>query len=495
MKKKILSVAALACVSAMCLSFVACTPSEKDAEAVSFVSLDINPSIEITLDKNDKVLSVYGANEDGQVLLYGEEGLVGVKVETAVGKITELAVGLGYLDEDNIVVETSVSTAESEGEELREKINAKITLTAGLFDLDVVCEGEGTYSLQRKLESLKEQYPDLAAVQSLTVEKLKLVLSAVETGAVTVEEAVEMTNKELIAVISEAHVAMVEYATEAYNKAVSVAQAAYDQALGNALDGIYLSYYMSHNPSTAYYGAIYQAYRSSARTLNAIADSIGYVQNVSKVVLTDEQTAVVAAALGVEDTTVLQDSDGNVTIKSVEAYADKLFKNKKEEIGTKENKKLLTETLRSIESEIRESIDEIAQTYEPQIAAVTGIVKSTAEQFKGMLYNPTISEKVKELITECSEISDEIEALTADGDLTAEEIRLLAEKLEEKAQAVLDIMESELSEEELAEIAALQEKAIATISNAKEQYEDAIEQAAAQAKQRLQELKAARSAK
>ena len=63
----------------------------KKAEAQTFVSMDINPSVEFTLDKNNKVLSVHGANEDGQVLLYGEEGIVGADIEVATAKVLELA--------------------------------------------------------------------------------------------------------------------------------------------------------------------------------------------------------------------------------------------------------------------------------------------------------------------------------------------------------------------------------------------------------------------
>ena len=114
MKKKILAVSALLCAGAMTLSLAACNSDNTEAEAASFVSLDINPSIELTLDKNNKVLSVYGGNEDGQVLLYKEEDFIGVDVETAVEKITSLAVKYGYLDENNKVVETSVTSAKAE---------------------------------------------------------------------------------------------------------------------------------------------------------------------------------------------------------------------------------------------------------------------------------------------------------------------------------------------------------------------------------------------
>ena len=91
---------------AMMLSAVACQPASDESEkktgsATSFVSLDVNPEIELTLDENDVVLSVHGANEDARVLLLGEVDLKGKTLDEAVVIITELAVELGYLSEDN----------------------------------------------------------------------------------------------------------------------------------------------------------------------------------------------------------------------------------------------------------------------------------------------------------------------------------------------------------------------------------------------------------
>ena len=132
MKKKILSVCAIVCAFAMCLPLAACSDKRDDGAAVSFVGIDINPSIELTLDAKNKVISVSGANEDGQVLLYGESGIIGESAEKAVEKITKLAVSLGYLDEDNSVVLTNVTSAKKgKADDILKKINAKITATAG----------------------------------------------------------------------------------------------------------------------------------------------------------------------------------------------------------------------------------------------------------------------------------------------------------------------------------------------------------------------------
>ena len=98
---------------------------EDSVQATSYVSLDINPSIELTLDAENKVISVYGGNEDGQVLLYEETGIIGEDVQIAVDKIVDLAVELGYLDENNKVISTNVvSDTQATVTELLSKIDA-----------------------------------------------------------------------------------------------------------------------------------------------------------------------------------------------------------------------------------------------------------------------------------------------------------------------------------------------------------------------------------
>ena len=69
MKKVAWILSVVLCVSLLIVCFAGCAP--KGDEANSFVALDINPSVEMVVDSNDKVVSVYGSNEDGQVLLYG----------------------------------------------------------------------------------------------------------------------------------------------------------------------------------------------------------------------------------------------------------------------------------------------------------------------------------------------------------------------------------------------------------------------------------------
>lgn len=74
--------------------------------ATSFVRIDVNPSVELVLDQNDVVMSAYGANRDGKVLLFEESGIVGAELDVALGNIASCAVRYGYVKDDaNVSVE------------------------------------------------------------------------------------------------------------------------------------------------------------------------------------------------------------------------------------------------------------------------------------------------------------------------------------------------------------------------------------------------------
>ena len=90
MKKIAILLTLVLCVTLLTVSLAACNKDDGEdlTDATAFVTVDINPSVELTLNAEGKVLSAYGANEDGKVLLYGEAGIVGESVDKAVENIT-----------------------------------------------------------------------------------------------------------------------------------------------------------------------------------------------------------------------------------------------------------------------------------------------------------------------------------------------------------------------------------------------------------------------
>lgn len=136
-RKKLRSALSLLCALTMGTSvgmFAACGGNENtgnDAKAIaSYVSLDINPSIELTVDSENKVLSVYGGNEDGQVLLY-EETLRGyakdmnAKAEAMLTKIK------GELTEEELAeVDAEIAKIVADFEDEKAEMESKIAQAA-----------------------------------------------------------------------------------------------------------------------------------------------------------------------------------------------------------------------------------------------------------------------------------------------------------------------------------------------------------------------------
>ncbi|MBO5328534.1 MAG: apolipoprotein A1/A4/E family protein [Clostridia bacterium] len=491
-KKLLTTTLAIACAGALCVPFVACSNGEQ-AKAETFVTVDINPSIQFTVDKNNKVVSVYGANEDGKVLLYGEADLTGLKIEKAVEKVTELAVEMGYLDQNNKVVETSVTSAiEGKAQELLSKINAKISATAGDFNLNVETTGTQAYSILRKLENLKAQYPNDNVIQALTPEEFKLAISASETGEIDLEAAVKLNEEELIKIVSETHSKAEEYATYAYEKAAAIAESAYDTAAGTIVDGVYSAYYAKNlitHANTSYYGILYQSYKGAERLLNATASGLVYVEKAAEYPLTEEQISAVATVLNLEgeDLAKIKNSNGEVTLNSVYAYLDKAFKNSSLSGDIAQLKAQLNETLTTVETQLSQKIAELANEYQPQIEQVKQTVGAIIEAIPDGVKN-----LVGGVISDVESVVNELVAILEDGKITSAEVRAAAEKVANKAEGTLNLIKQDIGEEAFNSVQEEKAKLEESLNQLKAQLEESLKTAREQAQQQLQSLKNAR---
>jgi len=77
---------------------------------VAYVSMDINPSVELGVNAFDKVVSVEAYNKDGEKILEGTN-LVNANVDDAVSTVILNAISEGYIKEDGLsVIEITTST-------------------------------------------------------------------------------------------------------------------------------------------------------------------------------------------------------------------------------------------------------------------------------------------------------------------------------------------------------------------------------------------------
>ena len=142
MKKLSKIVATCMAVALSASVMTGCAP-QGEAKAVSYVGLDINPEITLSLDKNDKVLSVYAGNEDAKIMLYGES-LEGLKIDVAVDKIADIAVELGYVSDKNYGINFTVE-GKINKQDFIEKAKAKFIEKAGSIDLNFTEDGKYTF--------------------------------------------------------------------------------------------------------------------------------------------------------------------------------------------------------------------------------------------------------------------------------------------------------------------------------------------------------------
>jgi hypothetical protein len=151
---------------------------------VNYVSLDINPSVEIGINGLDKVVSAEAHNEDGEKLLEGKN-IIGLSVKDAINYLVQDAIDLDYVKDDGstVIAVTAESGDGKKALDLQDKssngvnlaMSAKETIAAVYSDCsDLSLRNEakdfgvspGKYKLIKMLQTLDptvtvEAYKDL----------------------------------------------------------------------------------------------------------------------------------------------------------------------------------------------------------------------------------------------------------------------------------------------------------------------------------------------
>ncbi len=495
MKKKFVSALIAGVMTlGMCIPLAGCG-GEDSTDKSGYVSLDINPSVELVVDENGLVAGVRGVNEDGLVLLYNESGIKGETVEEAVKKIVDISVEEGYLSEDNKVVNVTVSAKDDKYlEKLTDNVNASIKASADDSGLSVKIDALGSYSLNRRLDEFKKAHPDNKLVQSLSLSKFKLALTISDTGEISLEKAVELDTDKLIDLIDEYDSQIEVYATDAYELAKKKAQAAFDKAVTLNTYAAYTKFYAANiltHYNTAYLGAVYQTYASAALMMESVKNVAEFANKVSDYPLTDEQIAAVVKALGLENSDPLKNGKGEVTVRSIEAYADKLFKNSEvnQELQDKMNE--LSETLSSAETTIKEKVNALAAEYKDEIAAAAEVMENAYATVESAIklipeqYRQAFADVIAELKKDVSDIKE----WAADEKTYFSDLDTFTARLEEQRDKYLGKIKDDLTAEEWDAIQKGIDADIAKAEVYKKNYNDALAKAENEAKAYLENLK------
>jgi len=441
MKKLSKIVATCMAVALSASVMTGCAP-QGEAKAVSYVGLDINPEITLSLDKNDKVLSVYAGNEDAKIMLYGES-LEGLKIDVAVDKIADIAVELGYVSDKNYGINFTVE-GKINKQDFIEKAKAKFSEKAGSIDLNFTEDGK--FSIKRQLEDLKAEYPTVQAIQELTAGKLRLVLEAIELdGSLTITAAAEMDMDDLIEIINEKAKKIEHYMDKAYDFAVKQANHVYEEAKAGILDSIYLAPYLNFIKYPVNNALLYNTYSLASRTLShAIVIAEKNAQIAKEVSVPTQVVDGIALTLNFDATqkeefVMAITVDGVITLDAIEDYLDGYFKNMSEDaLDAIENQiDLVEDMIDQVEDQLdngvhgayQEQIEDVIETIEDAFDKLPESLKASANAYATEL------ETIVNSISQAVEGKEPLAAL-----YSAKAV------IDEKAQEIKEVMYAELEE-------------------------------------------------
>ena len=439
---------------------------ETEFREAAFITIDINPSIELTVDHNHIVTSVGAANDDAAIMLWEEHGIVGQDLHAALACITSLALQMGYITDDEADISVTVTTESGKTDEaLLNKIDEILVTNMQEADVEAHVEEAVDLVLKKELERVKKENDGKPGYDdSLTLARYRLVLAALRTNReLTMDNAVKLTNKKLTEMVKTSQKDTDAELGEVYEQASSEAQFIYDNAKQTLLDSAYTSIYTSRRTLAslfANYGAAYAGYRLAYRTIEHYAESLK--QMMENPHFTDNGVLAFASALGIDTSSdsameafrqELTNEYGKITKDSVNDYINRQYKSMPEE----EREKL------------EEAYDEVLEIMD-LISAELGVITDEGKLLiQTAMFGLGLSVSVE----------------------TYEDLPELLNAIQKKIDDVSAKMEADMTENEKARVVEMQEQMSAKIAEYEATYRESIAKAKTEAEEQISSAKEA----
>ena len=189
----------------------------------SYVTVDINPSVELIVSPKEKVVYANPLNEDAEVLLV-ELDLVGMDLEDAVDLIIETSIELGYITvEEDVETLVSVSTINPD-EAIQERIHNRVK-----EHINNAFENKGMLG-KAKDKTFEQEFLNEANTYGVEPGFLFLAKEAVElSDGLLLEDALLLTRAELLEIVKTAREAGKDVAFEIRNEFHTAREALFDE--------------------------------------------------------------------------------------------------------------------------------------------------------------------------------------------------------------------------------------------------------------------------
>ncbi len=245
MKKRFLSLCAAFALGATMFSFGGCSKAAENTR----MTVDINPSVELMVDKDNKVVSVTALNDDAAIILQGT-AFVGKTSDEAVKGVVEVATETGY------IVKGEVEVGEN---------NVKISVSG---------DTKWAKDLYKDAEKKVNEYLESSGVKA-TVERVDALKTdalkelAKHNSTYTEEEIAGMNDEQLLNVIAIGRVETAQLVSEEVRQAYFAAKE-YKISLATSTATKDLIYAMNSAYAVAYagYGIALDTYSAAIKKLD-----------------------------------------------------------------------------------------------------------------------------------------------------------------------------------------------------------------------------------
>lgn len=245
MKKSFLSLCAAFALGATMFSFGGCSKAAENTR----MTVDINPSVELMVDKDNKVVSVTALNDDAAIILQGT-AFVGKTSDEAVKGVVEVATETGY------IVKGEVEVGEN---------NVKISVSGDTkWAKDLYKDAEKKVNEYLESSGIKAT---VERVDALKTEALKQL--AKHNSTYTEEEIAGMNDEQLLNVIAIGRVETAQLVSEEVRQAYFAAKE-YEISLATSTATKDLIYAMNSAYAVAYagYGIALDTYSAAIKKLD-----------------------------------------------------------------------------------------------------------------------------------------------------------------------------------------------------------------------------------
>ena len=168
-----------------------------ESASASTISLDVNPSIEIKLNRNNKVIKVNGLNEDGKNII-SDMNFKGCDLKVCVNALIGSMLRQGYLNELANSVLVSVDSNKNVYEELANIVANEITVMFREMAIDA--------SVVSQWMTADDATAKIAKDNGISTGKAQLIYKISSQSDYTVEQLLELTVNDLSVLLSELNI-------------------------------------------------------------------------------------------------------------------------------------------------------------------------------------------------------------------------------------------------------------------------------------------------